>query len=315
MRSVPRPPPCRTLFDATSLTASTRSSQRGAAEARRARAAGDEAGARRPGPRRRSRTCAPARAAPAADRANGARGGVERRGSYGCAGACRRRTTAAMAAMRLRDHARRASAPVSYGQRNESGPASAKARLSSDSCRWHSTSSASLRPAQIGSPSPQIAPAGGSVRVDELAPGRYQTRGIGADLAHVGEVHVLRRQPPARSPAARSCLVDGDDDGIACREPVPDERHAPARNSSSPCVQERVVPERLSAPRALKLPPDRCERMAQAWSRGSAVPQVRSAPRVRLPCLRPGRQGIPEFRLRWPMRRPAAARVEGVGLP
>ena len=66
------------------------------------------------------------------------------------------------------------------------------------------------------------------------------------------------------------CLVDCDDDGIAGREPVADERQRAGEELLLAVVEERVVPERLFREGA-QAAADRCERMTQAWSRGSAM--------------------------------------------
>ena len=90
-------------------------------------------------------------------------------------------------------------ASTSYGHSSQKSSAPAKARLSSASWRWHSTSSSALRCGRdrlADAPQPAAAP---GVRVDELAPRGDDARRVGADLGHVGEGHPLGVGARARS--------------------------------------------------------------------------------------------------------------------
>ena len=161
---------------------------------------------------------------------------------------------------------------------------------------------------------PPDARALGGVRLDEFPPGRYQACGICADLAHVGEMNATGIACELRSQEPDLVRVDGDDDGIAGRERVPDEGDDARQEFLLSGIQERFVPEHLTGARSAQAAADRCEPTAVAWSRDAraASPSPHSR---RSSCLRLGRTGIPVFRLRWANLGPPRHASNGVGLP
>ena len=206
------------------------------------------------------------------------------------------------------------SASVSYGHRSESGAASANARLSRDSWRWHSTSSASLRPAQIGSPMPQTRSTRGLTGIQELLPGRNQTRRIAPDLVHVGELHVggVGRQLGLEQRDLAG--VHRHEHRLPGLDPGADERHRPGQEFLVARVEEGVVRERRpgSACRGAGAHAGGCSRItAQACA--SVTPAASRVPRGPAGCLLLPCVGIPTLRSQ-ALGTSAAARVEGVGL-
>ena len=82
--------------------------------------------------------------------------------------------------------------------------------MSSDSWRRHSTSSASLRPGQAGSPMPSRGPL--SARGHELAPGGDDARGVAAEALHVGEAHAVGVGAERSAQQLDLVVADGHED-------------------------------------------------------------------------------------------------------
>ena len=98
------------------------------------------------------------------------------------------------------------SVAVSYGQRSQK-EGSAKAKFNNASWRWHSASSAGLRPGQTGSPIPRTRRLRSGVRVEEILPGRDDPGRVGPHFGHVGEVdRVLTTRQLASQGVDLPCL-------------------------------------------------------------------------------------------------------------
>ena len=190
---------------------------------------------------------------------------------------------------------------MSYGHSNESGASSANARLSSASCRWHSTSSASLRPGQIGSPIPRTRCPG------ELRASRncFQTGMMRAGLPPISRMSAKRTARASRASAERSssilALSTATSTASPASMPAPMNGTVPARNSSSPAYMSascsKACPDfRVAVPALTRTP---LVPAAGSSTKDARVPrplQVRS--RRRGWCLRPPCLGIPGFRPR-----------------
>src|SRR2546423_10724909 len=147
------------------------------------------------------------------------------------------------------------SAAVSYGHRSRKAGATANARLSSDSWRWHSTSSAGVRSAQIGSPIPRT--------------GRPEPWWASANSRHAGMIRAgLRpisamstnwasRASPLSAPRSSSILAGPTMTRVGCPAATPSRTkgRVPSRKPSGPAYS------RASWENA---PVDRCSAAASA---------------------------------------------------
>ena len=93
----------------------------------------------------------------------------------------------------------------------------------SDSCSWHSDSSAAVRSAQIGSPMPRMPPPVAGVLRHEPAPGRDDARRVAPDHLHVDQVHVGGATGERRAQQLELTRADHDEHRLAARETLMDE--------------------------------------------------------------------------------------------
>ena len=120
---------------------------------------------------------------------------------------------------------------------------SAKAWLKSASWHWHSTSSAGLRPGQIGSPTPRMGRAGAAG--DEVAPGGDDARRVVAEVAHVDELDVLGGGAQAAAQRAQLRRLEGDHHRLAGGDAVLDERRDTVQERLRAGVEDGLVAELL----------------------------------------------------------------------
>ncbi len=167
-------------------------------------------------------------------------------------------------------------ADTSYGQRSRNAGVSANARLRSDSWRWHSASSESLRPAQIGSPIPRIGLPARAVLVDELVPGRDDARRVRSHLGHVGEEHAVGVLAERFAKPRDLLGVQDDEDGLAGLDAVTDELEHPTQKLVRAPVEEGLVDE------GWILVADRNSHSAQSYaSRVPRLSELKLCPDVR----------------------------------
>ena len=120
------------------------------------------------------------------------------------------------------------SAETSYGHSSRKLGRPAKARLSSDSCSWHSTSSVAPRPAQIGSPMPRIAP---PCSVREVVPGGDDPRRVVAEHGHVRERDPLGVGAQGRSQRCDLRRADRHEHRLSGCDSFAEERQCPCQKS------------------------------------------------------------------------------------
>ena len=161
---------------------------------------------------------------------------------------------------------------------------SAKAGLSSASWHWHSTSSAGLRPGQIGSPTPRSGP---ERPADEVAPRRDDAGRVVADVAHVDELDALGGGAEALAQRPQLRRLERDHHRLAGGDALLDERGDTVQERLGAGIEHGFVAEHESPALTLlrrydKLPqcggsgwPCSCWR--RAWPPRPPVPPIPAA--------------------------------------
>ena len=247
---------------------------------------------------------------------NGAGRGIARRSRSRWRGAHRTRRSPDGCGARRRSPRRRAP-PSRTGRASRAPRRRANARLSSASCRWHSTSSASLRPAQTGSPMPRtlLARRACARRRTGARPG---SGARGSRRSRACRRTGRRRRRRASSDRSSAILASSSDHEhvLVPLEPLVDERQR-ARPGTAP--PRRTGGRRAGTAVAAALP-----RQARAAAGGSALTaqgcsSCRAAPQAPI-APSPGwvcacrTWAYTRFRPRRFDRRGRAARIEGWSL-
>src|SRR4029453_14226874 len=154
----------------------------------------------------------------------------------------------------LRQASSSTSAPrvvVSYGQSSHHAGTPAKARLSRVSWRWHSTSSAGVRAAQMGSPIPRARPLAGWLGATKSR----QAEMIRAGLAPTSAMSAKATRSASRPRAERSspilAALTTTSTGSSAATPRRENGGVPARKSTSPAYSSAS-----------------CRKVSAVWSNG-----------------------------------------------
>jgi hypothetical protein len=143
------------------------------------------------------------------------------------------------------------SAPVSYGHTSQKPLVPAKARLSSASCRSHSTSSSAVRAGKIGSPIPRsLAPRAAFRSTNSRQAGMIRA-GVGADGRHVAERDRGRVRSERLSERVELVRQRDDERRLTRVQAGTDEAGARADELVEADVEQRLMSE---ATRRMRLP-------------------------------------------------------------